>query len=83
MSTAATVLSDRARHIARGLIRTKRASRGTLPSADAEFAQLPTIPSGGFYWITVDGSRLMRGATFVGAVELQPGFAEQMARAGA
>jgi hypothetical protein len=73
----------RAHHIARGLMRTRRAIRGVMPHSDAEFVQLPTITAGGFYWIAVDGSRVLRGHSFIDAAELQPGFADRMERAGA
>jgi hypothetical protein len=83
MPTTATGLTDRAKHIARGLIKTRRATRGVLPSADAEFARLPTVSGGEFYWLAVDGSQVRRGNSFVGSVELQRGFVDAMARAGA
>jgi hypothetical protein len=39
--------------------------------------------AGNFYWIALDGSALLRGDTFDGAEELEPSFADAMARAGA
>jgi hypothetical protein len=39
--------------------------------------------TGNFYWISLDGVILLRGDTVDGAQELQPSFAEAMARAGA
>jgi hypothetical protein len=37
---------------------------------------------GGYYWISLDGSRIFSGAKLFDAEELQPKFAEAMERAG-
>ncbi len=70
--------SERALAIARGLIRTQRSSEVNtvevylhLPSGDDEF-----------YWISFDGSHLLRGHWRDLAEELQPGFTNAMARVG-
>jgi hypothetical protein len=38
--------------------------------------------TGGFYWISLDGTRLLRGPTLLDAEELQPKFVDAMERAG-
>jgi len=37
---------------------------------------------GGYYWISLDGSRVLRGKAIFDAEELQPKFADAMERAG-
>jgi hypothetical protein len=71
--------APRAKQIAEGLVRTGRASDARLFRA---WLQLRAT-AGNFYWIALDGSALLRGATFDGAEELQQRFADAMARAGA
>ena len=72
-------LSARAKAIAVGLIRTDRADHhGVIERAMLRLAGR----KGGFYWISLDGSRLLRGAELFGADELQPKFADAMERAG-
>jgi len=73
-------LSQRAKVIARGLIRTGRANRGGQP--DHGLIRFE-CPNGGFYWISLDGARLLRGTTLWDADELQPKFCAAMERAGA
>jgi hypothetical protein len=64
------LISSRAKAIAQGLIRTDRAG-----------LRLECL-TGGFYWIALNGSRVLRGARLPTAEELQPKFIEAMARAG-
>ena len=72
-------LSARARAIAEGLIRTKCAgNHGTLDEGNLRRECL----KGGFYWISLDGRRLLRGARPQGASELQATFLDAMERAG-
>jgi hypothetical protein len=77
--------SSRALAIARGLVRTKRASSGAVfEGAANHFLRLPAL-QGAFYWISFDGVRVLRGDGPEGpeyADELQDGFIEAMARAG-
>ena len=75
---APLLLSPRAKQIAEGLVRTGRASDARLFRT---WLQLRAT-AGNFYWIALDGSALLRGDTFDGAEELQPSFADAMARAG-
>ena len=65
--------------VAKGLVRTDRAALGTtfIPG----MMRLECF-SGGFYWILLDGSRLLRGPTLLDAEELQPKFMEAIERAG-
>jgi len=72
-------LSDRARAIAEGLIRTKRAHyHGVF---DQGMLRL-TCRTGGFYWISLDGRFVLRGKMLFEADELQPKFIDAMERAG-
>jgi hypothetical protein len=73
------LISPRAKAIAQGLIRTDRAE--THGVYDRGMLRLECL-SGGFYWIALNGSRLLRGARLPTAEELQPKFIEAMARAG-
>ena len=79
VTPADPALSARAKAIAEGLIRTDRADHhGAI-----EHAMLrPASRKGGFYWISLDGSRLLRGAELFGAEELQAKFRDAMERAG-
>jgi hypothetical protein len=81
MATTAVepAISDRANMIARGLIRTKRAA--SIISVDHGMLRL-SCRSGGYYWITLDGRRIVRGKVLFDADELQPKFSDAMARAG-
>ena len=74
-----TEISERATLIAKGLIVTKRAA-GVI-SMDHGKMRLKCI-SGGYYWISPDGRRVLRGMLLSGADELQPKFIEAMERAG-
>ena len=72
-------LSARARAIAEGLIRTKRAHyHGVFDQGMLRLA----CRKGGYYWISLDGSRVLRGKMLFEAEELQPKFIEAMERAG-
>jgi hypothetical protein len=70
--------SPRAQAIAAGLVRTGRAAKsralGNFIRADGGSA---------VYWISRDGARVLRGEVADTADELQRGFIEAMARAGA
>jgi hypothetical protein len=70
--------SERAMAIARGLIRSGRASGVKTHSG---YLRLPT-ENHSFYWISVDGDRLFRGERRESAIELQRGFIDAMMRAG-
>lgn len=71
--------SARALAIARGLVRTGRAS-----DIEAQTGYLRVVGvRDHFYWITFDGVRVLRGGRRDFADELQPGFVDAMARAGA
>ena len=65
--------------IARGLLVTKRAT-GTI-SVDHGRLRLK-CGAGGYYWISLDGSQVLRGMLLSGADELQPKFIDAMERAG-
>ena len=73
------VPSERAHSIAAGLIRTERAAAGG--KLVHGMLRLESFENG-YYWISADGRRLMRGSSLVGAEELQPSFADAMVRAG-
>jgi hypothetical protein len=68
----------RAETIANGLIRTRRAANAHPENG---FIRLKA-KGGGFYWVSFDGFRLLRGEAFWDADELQPKFVEAMERAG-
>jgi hypothetical protein len=70
--------SPRAKAIAVGLVRTGRAAKCR---AAAGFVRV----DGGeaTYWVSNDGARVLRGDMIDSAMELQRGFIEAMARAGA
>ena len=71
--------SRRANLIAKGLVRTERAAPGA--KLDCGFLWLECF-AGGFYWVSLNGRRLLRGSTLEEAEELQPKFAAAMERAG-
>ena len=73
------VISERAAAIARGLVRTERAAKGI--GSDQGMLRLECL-SGGFYWISLDGSHILRGPTLMEADELQAKFRDAMERAG-
>ena len=78
-TTTEPAISARATLIAKGLIVTKRAvgpineNRGMLRLKSR---------AGGYYWISLDGSRILSGANLSKADELQPKFRDIMERAG-
>ena len=74
-----SALSARARAIAEGLIRAKRAGRHGV--IDRGMLKLECT-KGGYYWISLDGSRVVRGKVIFEAEELQPKFIDAMERAG-
>ena len=71
--------SARARAVANGLVRTKRAARRVI--ADRGTLRL-ACRKGGYYWVSLDGNRLRRGKELFDAEELQPTFIDAMERAG-
>jgi hypothetical protein len=71
--------SQRAHAIAEGLMRTDRASDLRVYHG---YLQLRAKHRGGFYWISLDGGRLLRGDELDTADELQPHFAQAMMQAG-
>lgn len=72
--------SLRATAVAEGLVRTGRA---VLPHETAHGFITLSGSAWGRYWISYDGTRLLRGVDFRTAEELQPGFIDAMERAGA
>jgi hypothetical protein len=72
-------ISPRAKAIAEGLIRTDRAGRHGV--IDQGMLKLECT-KGGYYWVSFDGSRVVRGARLPTADELQPKFTDAMERAG-
>ena len=72
-------ISLRANSVARGLLRTDRAVGGIK----REYGMLRVRARRGvYYWIDLDGHRVIRGKTLLGADELQPKFIDAMERAG-
>lgn len=71
--------TDRAWAIAAGLVRTRRAA--TYEPSDS-FIRAEGIGAVR-YWISADGERLLRGRRLADAEDLQTGFIDAMARAGA
>jgi hypothetical protein len=78
MTAAPHPLAGRARAIVDGLVRT---GHGSDPRFADAYVQL-RAKIGGFYFVALDGARLLRGDTFEEAEELQAKFVEAMARAG-
>jgi hypothetical protein len=78
MPAAKPEVSDRARMIIEGLVRT---GRGSDPHIAGAYVRLRS-KIGGFYWVRLDGNRLLRGNNVQGAERLQQKFTEMMARAG-
>ncbi len=70
--------SERAKAMADGLIRTGRARDCRAIPGHLELR----AKRGGFYWITADGEHLLHGDDLDSALELQPNFAQAMARLG-
>ena len=81
MTTTPTAppISPRAKAIAEGLIRTKRA--GLHGVIDRGMLKLECT-KGGYYWISLDGARVVRGKSIFESDELQPKFCDAMERAG-
>jgi hypothetical protein len=79
VTQADPAISLRATSIVRGLIRTERAAG--IIKAHQGMLRLE-CHGGGFYWISFDGGRVLRGARLFEAEELQPKFADAMERAG-
>ena len=73
------VVYGRARAIAEGLISTRRAGQNGV--LDRGMVKLECT-KGGYYWISLDGGRVLRGAQRFEAEELQPKFIDAMERAG-
>jgi len=73
-------ISPRATSIARGLIRTERAP-GIIKSHQG-MLRLECHRGDDYYWIALDGSRLLRGKWLSEADELQPKFIDAMERVG-
>jgi len=80
MTSISPTISLRATSIARGLMRTERAAG--IIKLHQRMLRLE-CHGGGFYWISPDGGRLLRGAALWEAEELQPKFIDAMERAGA
>ena len=77
--TIEPALSARGRAIATGLIRSKRAdSRGVFDNGMLRLDR----KGGGYYWISLNGARLLKGDKIFDADELQPGFADAMMLSG-
>jgi hypothetical protein len=77
--TAAKVeVSAQARAIIAGLVQT---GRGSDPQIAGAYVRL-LARIGGFYWVRLDGSGLLRGNNVQGAERLQQKFTETMVRAG-
>jgi hypothetical protein len=72
-------ISERAHKVARGLIRTRRAA--SIIKVDQGMLRLG-CRNGGYYWLSLDGRRVLRGKALSEADELQPNFAAAMERAG-
>jgi hypothetical protein len=78
MAAAKVEVSDRARAIIEGLLRTGRGSGPHVAGAHIRLCS----KIDGFYWVRLDGSRLLRGHNLQGAARLQKSFTETMVRAG-
>jgi len=72
-------ISARARAITEGLIRTRRAGHNGV--LDQGMLRLE-CKKGGYYWILLDGGRMLRGAKLFDSEELQPKFRDAMEHAG-
>jgi hypothetical protein len=80
MTDAIAPLSEKAKAIAKGLVRTERAARGSKLLQG--MLRLECHSGDDYYWIALDGSRLLRGRWVSEAEELQPKFIDAMERAG-
>ena len=74
------VISVRAEAIASGLVRTVRAATGS--KLIHGMLRLESHNGDDYYWIALDGSRVLRGKFLSEADELQPKFIDAMERAG-
>jgi hypothetical protein len=78
MTAKKTEVSNQARAIIAGLVQT---GRGSDPQIAGAYVRL-LARIGGFYWVRIDGGRLLRGHNVDDAEQLQVSFTETMARAG-
>lgn len=74
-------IETRAKFVLKGLIATGRAIRTSEPQPQDGYVKLPR-PNGAFYWLSLDGRRLLAGGFIEVAEELQIGFIESMVRVG-
>ena len=73
------VISERAKAIAQGVINSDRARhKGVF---DQGMVRLECV-RGGYYWISLNGGRVLKGLSPFASVELQPKFIEAMEWAG-
>jgi hypothetical protein len=72
-------MSERAAAVTRGLVRSGRAAKDIR--YEEGMLRLQCLSSG-FYWISLDGSQVLRGSTLTEADELQAKFRDAMERAG-
>ena len=79
MSESDPGLAERATRIAEGLFRTNRVRRRGV--FEPGWLKLQ-CRKGGYYWISLDGSHVLKGRAFARAEELQPKFIDAMERAG-
>jgi len=79
MTPTEDTISPRAKAIADGLIRTKRAINDA--ALDQGMLRL-RCKKGGYYWVSLNGSRVLRGWGLFDADELQPKFTAAMQSAG-
>ncbi|HZV03901.1 MAG TPA: hypothetical protein VE999_02315 [Gemmataceae bacterium] len=79
MTSISQIPSHRAMAIVRGLTNSGRAFEAC---GEERFVRLRSAARG-FYWVAADGTRVLRGDDLDEAEELQAGFMEAMARAGA
>jgi hypothetical protein len=77
MTAAKTEVSDRAQAIIEGLT---LSGRGSDPEVVRSYVRL-RARIGGFYWVRIDGSQLLRGINVYTAEPLQESFTESMAQA--
>ena len=71
-------ITPRAKAIAEGLVRTGRAAKFQVSGKYVRADGIGTA----IYWVTSDGTRVLRGDVPHTADELQAGFVEKMVRAG-
>ena len=71
--------TNRAWAIAAGLVRTRRAATYEPSNSFIRAEGIGAVR----YWISADGDRLLRGHQLTDAEDLQAGFIDAMARAGA